>query len=102
MTIKKLLLQEIDSSPDSLLQETLDFLRFLKDKQKSDQKDTQHPQVTPTDSSQPDRPASGRSILRHAGTWEGEDFKECLELVYATRGKANFECDYNSKLGSAE
>lgn len=100
MTIKKLLLQEIESSPDSLLEETLDFLRFLKNKQESEKKDTQHPQVksqeTPTNSSQlPYRPASGRSILRHAGTWSGEDFQECLQLVYATRGKAKFDCDLN-------
>lgn len=100
MSIKKLLLQEIESSPDSLLEETLDFLRFLKNKQELEKKDIQQAQVKPEetaiDSSQlPYRPASGRSILRHAGTWEGEDFQECLELVYATRGKAKFDYDLN-------
>lgn len=29
MTIKKQLFQEIESSPEELLEETLDFLRFL-------------------------------------------------------------------------
>ncbi|MEM7581320.1 MAG: DUF2281 domain-containing protein, partial [Cyanobacteria bacterium P01_A01_bin.80] len=29
--------------------------------------------------------------LRHAGTWQGDDFDECLESVYATRGKAKFD-----------
>ncbi|MBH8577475.1 DUF2281 domain-containing protein [Nostocaceae cyanobacterium CENA369] len=100
MTIKQLLFQEIESSPESLLEETLDFLRFLKNKQQSDKKHTQQPQVkseeTPTNSYQSSyRPPSGRSILRHAGTWEGEDFQECLELVYATRGKAKFDYDLN-------
>ncbi|MBE9231971.1 hypothetical protein IQ231_09795 [Cuspidothrix issatschenkoi LEGE 03284] len=33
------------------------------------------------------RPASGRSILRHAGTWVGNDLEDCLELVSETRGK---------------
>ncbi len=33
------------------------------------------------------RPASGRSLSRHAGTWAGNDFEECLQLVYDTRGK---------------
>ena len=33
------------------------------------------------------RPASGKSLLRHAGTWAGDDFEECLQLVYDTRGK---------------
>ncbi len=32
MTIKKQLLQEIESTPDTLLAETLNFLRFLKTK----------------------------------------------------------------------
>ncbi len=34
------------------------------------------------------RVASGRSLLRHAGTWEGGDLEECLLTVYATRGQA--------------
>jgi hypothetical protein len=36
------------------------------------------------------RPASGRSILRHAGTWAGDDLEECLADVYANRTKARF------------
>ncbi|OUL23028.1 DUF2281 domain-containing protein [Nostoc sp. RF31YmG] len=111
MTIKELLLQEIESSPESLLEETLDFLRFLKTKQAAEKKDTQLPHIQPetsgsnpqnqpqenvTDNSQlPYRPASGRSILRHAGTWAGDDFDECLQSVYATRGKAKFDYDLN-------
>ena len=112
MTIKEILLQEIESSPESLLEETLDFLRFLKTKQESAKKDTQHPHIKaetagsdtqrgreshPTDSPQlaAYRPASGRSILRHTGTWEGDDFHECLQSVYATRGKAKFDYDLN-------
>lgn len=42
MTVKELLLQEIESSTDSLLEETLDFLRFLKTK-----KDKQSPEIKP-------------------------------------------------------
>ena len=30
------------------------------------------------------RRASGSSILSHAGTWEGDDLEECLELMYQT------------------
>lgn len=77
MSIKEILLQEIESSADSLLEETLDFLRFLKTKQATVNKDAQSPQIqpetagsdiikpqqNPTDNSQlPYRPASGRSI----------------------------------------
>ncbi len=33
------------------------------------------------------RPSSGHSLLRHAGTWVGEDFEECLQLVYDSRSE---------------
>ena len=88
MTIKKQLLEEIESTPDTLLAETLDFLRFLKTKQ-----DLEKPKTA--ESQQSYRPASGRSLLRHAGTWAGDDLEECLEQVYATRGKAKFDYDFN-------
>ncbi|KOR35714.1 MULTISPECIES: hypothetical protein [Planktothricoides] len=44
----------------------------------------------PTQSPSPDnpapfRPASGRSFLRHAGTWSGDDLEDCLKMVYETR-----------------
>ncbi|MDB9528572.1 hypothetical protein PN498_21445 [Oscillatoria sp. CS-180] len=29
-------------------------------------------------------------LLRFAGTWTGNDFEECLELVHETRSKAEF------------
>lgn len=35
----------------------------------------------------PFRPSSGRSLLRHAGTWAGDDFEVCLQLVYDTRSE---------------
>jgi hypothetical protein len=36
------------------------------------------------------RPGSGRSVLRHAGTWVDDDLEECLADVYANRTKARF------------
>lgn len=81
MTPKELLIQEIETLPSELLPKALDLIRSI--------------QVNPTktDSHQQQltyRPASGRSILQHAGTWEGDDFEECLQSVYTTRGKAKF------------
>jgi hypothetical protein len=35
-------------------------------------------------------PSTARSLLKYAGTWEGDDLEECLKLVYATRSKAKF------------
>jgi hypothetical protein len=37
-----------------------------------------------------DRPSTAASLLKYAGTWEGDDLEECLRLVYATRSKAKF------------
>ncbi|VXD25324.1 hypothetical protein [Planktothrix paucivesiculata] len=33
------------------------------------------------------KPASGQSVLRHAGQWVGDDLQDCLDLVNQTRGK---------------
>jgi hypothetical protein len=33
---------------------------------------------------------SGRSILRHAGKWQGDDFDECLQAVYDSRSETQF------------
>jgi hypothetical protein len=37
-----------------------------------------------------DGPSTAGSLLKYAGTWEGDDLDECLRLVYATRSKAQF------------
>ncbi|MBH8562598.1 DUF2281 domain-containing protein [Nostoc sp. CENA67] len=84
MTIKELLLQEIESSSDTILAETLDFLRFIKTKETQTQP---KPELVNS---------TGLSLLEHLktiGQWEGDDLQECLELVYATRGKAQFDYD---------
>lgn len=36
------------------------------------------------------RTASGNSLLQHAGTWEGDDFEECLQAVYDNRSPIKF------------
>ena len=38
----------------------------------------------------PLRLASGRSFLRHVGTWQGDDFEECLRSVVESRGPVEF------------
>lgn len=37
------------------------------------------------------RPASGKSILRHGGAWEGDDLEDCLQLMYDNRGKVKVD-----------
>ena len=39
------------------------------------------------------QPASGRSLLRHAGTWVGDDFEDCLQAVYTSRSQTHFAQD---------
>ncbi len=92
MTIKEQLLQEIESTPDTILSEILDFLRFLKTKETPTLPQPEAPKYatsTPVNS-------TGNSLLEHLktiGKWEGDDLEECLQLVIATRGKAKFDYD---------
>jgi hypothetical protein len=64
-------------SPDNL-KIIAEFIEFIKGKQESTQA---APEAITY------KPASGRSLLRHAGTWVGDDLEDCLQLVYETRGK---------------
>ncbi len=100
MTSKELLIQEIETLPPELLTEALDWIRSIKlnytvhelEPSKLESIPKTSSTETPGDKEQLTyRPASGRSILRHAGTWSGDDFEECLQFVYATRGKAKFD-----------
>ena len=99
MTNKELLIQEIETLPPELFTEALNLIRGIKSSHTEKELEiTQQEAVSSidyTDSKNEEqltyRPASGRSILRHAGTWQGDDFSECLQSVYATRGKAKFD-----------
>jgi len=89
MTLKELLIKEIESTPDTILAETLDFLCFLKTKETQIQTNSQLPNIT-----QSSENSTGRSLLEHLktiGKWEGDDLQNCLQLVYGTRGKAKFD-----------
>ncbi|MCC5628673.1 DUF2281 domain-containing protein [Nostoc sphaeroides CHAB 2801] len=92
MTIKEKLIEEIESAPDALLTETLNFLRFFKTKQTQVQP-TQH-QVEFASHSTVD--STGNSLLEHLktiDTWESDDLEECLNLVISSRGQAEFNED---------
>jgi hypothetical protein len=75
MTTKEQLLQEINSAPESLLVEMLVFLRALREKELANR-------------------STGKSLLAHLdtiGTWEGNDFEECLQVISDTRLPAEFD-----------
>jgi hypothetical protein len=75
MTVRELLIQEIESTPDALLAETLDFLCFLKTKQHQKQPETL----------ETSRGSTAEDLLEFAGSWEGDDLRECLQLVHDSR-----------------
>jgi hypothetical protein len=79
MTIKEQLLQELNSTPDRLIVETLNFLQFIKAKE----------ELTFS---------TGASLLTHLktiGTWQGDDFDECLQDISDIRLPAEFTLETN-------
>jgi len=85
-TIKEKLSLAIESTPDTILEQVLDYLEYLKAKANN----------FPTDSAMsPDgepilRGSQAKDLLKFANSWQGEDFEECLQLVYHTRSQTDF------------
>ncbi|NEP58912.1 MAG: DUF2281 domain-containing protein [Symploca sp. SIO2G7] len=76
-SIREQLKQEIEQTPDKILEIVLDFILFLKSRH-SHSSTTKQP---------PSTAASILKTLESIGTWEGNDFDECLELVHQSRSK---------------
>jgi hypothetical protein len=74
MTVKELLIQEIESMTEVQLVEALDLIQSLKSKE----------------AKPPHRRGSGKSVLRHVGKWVGNDLQDCLKMVNTSRGLAKF------------
>lgn len=82
MTIREKLLKEIQSSPDNLLEQTLNFLRFLKTQETG--KNDEEKSIIST----------GKNLVEHIkelGTWSGDDLEECLKAVTETPTVARFD-----------
>jgi hypothetical protein len=86
MSDRELLIQEIELLPDELVPVALRLISAMKVQH---QVKADSSQSEPLEPALPYQPASGRSILRHAGKWQGDDFEECLQRVRQTRSKAN-------------
>jgi Protein of unknown function (DUF2281) len=71
---KNQLLQELNELPTDLLTQTLDFVTFLKTKQGQKVQESSEARLS-----------TATSLLKHAGTWAGNDIFECLEDVRALR-----------------
>jgi hypothetical protein len=78
MTLKEILLQELETADDGLLTEMIAWVRSPFPRS-----------YVALPSSEPiRRGAKVGDLLKFAGTWAGDDLKECLADVYATRSKA--------------
>jgi hypothetical protein len=82
MSTKELVLQEIESMTELELEQILTLVQQIKTESK--------PTFIQQKPKPPHRKGSGKSILRHAGKWVGDDLQECLEIVYSSRGEAEF------------
>jgi hypothetical protein len=74
MTTKELLMQEIENLPPELLTEALNLIREIKASHTVKQSNTNNL-----------RGSTAEDLLEFAGTWSGDDIKECLQLVHDTR-----------------
>ncbi|MBW4503094.1 MAG: DUF2281 domain-containing protein [Scytonema hyalinum WJT4-NPBG1] len=79
MTTKELLIQEIETLPPELLKEALNFIREIK---------TSHTEKQSNKNNL--RGSTAEDLLEFAGTWEGDDIRECLQLVHDTRMPLEF------------
>ncbi|BAY07330.1 DUF2281 domain-containing protein [Calothrix sp. NIES-2098] len=90
MTIKEQITQELDKLSEPLLQEILDFIQFLQAKrQEVGISSDKQPAQTPT----PEHNLTGstaQDLLEFAGSWEGSDIRECLQLVHESRMPLEF------------
>ncbi|TVU53029.1 MAG: hypothetical protein EA414_14455 [Arthrospira sp. PLM2.Bin9] len=84
--------QEIEQTPDEILAIALEFLLFLKSRasDSSTEKTTKDASEASNKVPQlPYRQGSGKSLVDYQGEWVGDDFEECLQLVFDSRSKVN-------------
>ena len=84
--IKEQLLAAIETTPESILEETLSYLQTRKNAAA-----TKPARDLPIQDGEPIlRGSKAKDLLKFAGTWQGDDFEKCLQLVYDTRSQAQF------------
>ena len=87
MTIKEQITQELEKLPEPLLQEILYFVQFLQAKHQLFANDQ------PEQSLVAEHTLTGstaQDLLEFVGSWEGEDIRECLQLVHSSRMPLEF------------
>jgi hypothetical protein len=94
MTLKEILIQELNTASDEVLSETIHFVQFLKTKSPQNKLLTNQ-EANLDEQTSPVKKCTVGDLLQFAGTWEGDDLKECLEMVYATRSQASYDPTQN-------
>ncbi|MFN7853020.1 hypothetical protein [Anabaena sp. AL09] len=87
-TIKQNLIAAIENTPEPILQQTLDYLEYLKTKINASA--IKSSSVPVQDGEPILRGSKAKDLLQFGGTWQGDDFEKCLQLVYDTRSEAKF------------
>jgi hypothetical protein len=86
-SIREQLERAIANTPEPILEEVLNYLEYLKTKHNGTS-------IKPANTSVEVEPilrgSKAKDILKFAGTWQGDDFLECLQLVYNTRSQSEF------------
>jgi hypothetical protein len=87
-SIKVQLLAAIETAPESILEQIFDYLEYLKTRKQQ----LPIPSVQASHSAEEPilRGSKAKDLLKFAKTWEGDDFEECLQLVYDTRSQTEF------------
>ena len=81
---KELLVREIESLPPELLTEALDFIRFIRASHLQRQL---KPEINSSKNTL--KGSKAKDLLEFAGSWSGDDIRECLQLVHDTRMRCN-------------
>lgn len=93
--IRQHLHQQIDQLPSDFLQLAAEFLESLKSKSVRGDTLENVPSVMPSIPNSSDGEpvltgSTGTDLLQFSGSWQGDDFEDCLKAVYETRSTAEF------------
>ena len=75
-TIKQLLIAAIENAPEPILEQTLDYLEYLKTKINTSA--IKSNSIPVKDGEPILRGSKAKDLLQFAGTWQGDDFEKCL------------------------
>jgi hypothetical protein len=90
MTLKEILIQELETASNEVISETINFVQFLKTKPPLNQ-NIPVPDTNIGEQAPPVKKGTVGDLLQFAGKWQGDDAQECLDMVYATRSRASYD-----------